>query len=105
MTVEVFLILFAVFATITSLMTEGIKKWLDSLKVQYASNIVVLVAAILVGGIGTIVYYLIFDYAWTTLNIICIFLMICANWLGAMIGYDKVTQAITQLAQLKNKQE
>ena len=86
-------------------MTEGIKKWLDSLKVQYASNIVVLISAVLVGGIGTAVYYLIFDYAWTSLNVICIFLMICANWLGAMIGYDKVTQAITQLAQLKNKQE
>lgn len=97
MTVEVFLILLAIFATITSLFTEGIKKWLDSIKVQYAANIIVLVASVLVGGAGMVIYYLIFDYAWTSLNIICIFLMVCANWLGAMVGYDKVTQAIMQL--------
>lgn len=97
MTVEVFLILLTIFATITSLFTEGIKKWLDSLEVQYAANIIVLVASVLVGGAGMVIFYLIFDYAWTSLNIICIFLMVCANWLGAMVGYDKVTQAIMQL--------
>lgn len=101
MTVELFLILLTVFATVTSLATEGVKKVLDNFDVQYASNIVVLLVAILVGGVGTAIYYTIFGYEWTAINVISIFLMVGANWLGAMVGYDKVTQAIMQI---KNKQ-
>lgn len=99
MTVEIFLSLLAVFAIITSLLTEGVKKFLDSMSVTYASNIVVLVVAVLVGGVGTPVFYMWNHYEWTSLNIICIFLMMCANWLAAMVGYDKVMQAIAQLKQ------
>lgn len=103
MTVENFLILLTVLSIITGLFTEGIKKFLDSLNKKYASNIVVLFVTILVVGGGTIVFYLWNDYAWTTLNIVCIFLMIAANWLGAMLGYDKIIQTIVQLKQLKSK--
>lgn len=97
MTVELFLVLLTVLSVLTSLFTEGIKKFLDSMKLEYASNILVLIVAVLVGGIGTAVFYLWNDIAFTSLNIICLFLMVCANWLGAMIGYDKVTQAIKQI--------
>lgn len=97
MTVELFLILLTILSVITSICTEGVKKFLDSLNFKYASNILVLAVAAVVGGVGTVVFYMWNDIAWTALNIICIFLMICANWLGAMIGYDKVMQAITQI--------
>lgn len=97
MTIETFMILLAIFATFTSLFTESIKKCLDSVKVAYASNILVLGASALVGGLGTLIFYIFNDYAWTATNIICIFLMVCANWLVSMLGYDKVVQAITQL--------
>lgn len=97
MTTELFLILLAAFSVITSLFTEGIKKFLDSLDIKYVPNIIVLCISVVVGGAGTAIFYLMNNYAWTTLNIICIFLMICANWLCAMLGYDKVMQAITQI--------
>ena len=97
MTVELFLILLTILSVATSLFTEGVKMLLDSLNLKYASNIVVLFVSIIVGGIGTIVFYLWNNIAWTSLNIICLFLMICANWLCAMVGYDKVMQAITQI--------
>ena len=71
--------------------------FLDSLNVKYVPNIIVLCVSVVVGGMGTAVFYLWNDYAWTTLNIICLFIMICANWLCAMLGYDKVMQAITQI--------
>ena len=101
MTVETFLVLLAIFATVTSLLTEGVKTFLDSLKVKYASNIVVLIVAFVVGGAGTSIFYVWNQYEWTSLNIICIFLMALANWLVAMFGYDKVMQAILQI---KNKE-
>lgn len=96
MTVEIFLMLLAFFAVVTSLATEAVKKLLDSLHVAYASNIVVLILAIFIGGVGTASFYVINDIAWTSTNIICVFLMVCANWMCSMVGYDKVMQAITQ---------
>lgn len=89
--------LLTVFSTVTSLLTEAIKKLLDSSGVKYATNIVVLISAALVGGIGTLVVYIINGVEFNALNILSIFLMIIANWLGATLGYDKVMQMITQL--------
>lgn len=101
MTIELFLILLSILATITGIVTEGIKKFLDSINFKYATNIVVLCVSAIVGGVGTVVFYLWNDIAFTTLNIICIFLMICANWLSAMLGYDKIKQAILQIKGIK----
>ena len=97
MTVETFLLLLTTLSVITGLCTEGIKKVLDGFEMNYASNIVALFVAVLVGSIGTVVFYLFNGVAFTGLNIICIFLMMIANWLGAMLGYDKVIQAIKQI--------
>ena len=104
MTIQIFLILLAIFATMTSLLTEGVKKFLDEMKIKYASNIVVLAVAALVGGVGTVLAYLMLGLPFTLINIICIPLMIIANWLGSMIGYDKIKQAILQI-NLKRKGE
>ena len=97
MTVELFLMLLTTLSFATSLLTEGVKKFLDVMKIEYASNIVVLIVAVVVGGVGTSIFYIWNNFEWTTLNVICMFLMMAANWLGAMLGYDKVTQAIEQL--------
>ena len=97
MTVEVFMVLLSILSIVTSLCTQGVKKFLTSMKKNYAANIVVLVISIIVGGIGTVVYYMYDGVAWTPLNITIVFLMMLANWLGAMLGYDKIMQAITQI--------
>ena len=97
MTVEIFLLLLTALSVVTGLVTEGMKKLLDSLNVTYATNILALYIAVVVGGVGTIIYYISCGIEWTVMNVICIFLMMLANWLGAMIGYDKVIQAIKQI--------
>ena len=97
MTIETFLLLLTSLSIITGLVTEGVKKFLDTSNIKYTSNILVLIIAVFVGGVGTVMYYLSNDITWTYMNIIHIFLMIIANWLGAMIGYDKVIQAIKQM--------
>lgn len=96
MTVEMFLILLTFFSVVTSLATEATKKFLDATDETYQSNVLVLIVAAIVGGNGMVIFYLCNNYQWTVTNIICIFLMIFANWIGAMVGYDKVRQAITQ---------
>ena len=97
MTVELFLILLTAFSTATSLVTEAVKKVLNNVGVKYAADVVVLVVSIAVGGFGMASYYTIADIAFTSTNIVCIGFMIVANWLGSMVGYDKVTQALGQL--------
>lgn len=97
MTVQIFLALLTAFSIVTSLFTEAVKMFLESLKIKYASNLVVLVASVFIGGVGTAIFYLFFGYEWSAINIVSMFVMILANWMVAMLGYDKVMQAITQL--------
>lgn len=97
MTVEVFIALLVSLSTVTALVTSFVKKILDGVNIVYASNIVVLIVSAIVGGGGTCVFYVFNDYAWNPVNIICIFMMIIANAIGSMVGYDKVIQTIRQL--------
>lgn len=96
MTAEIFLILLTAFSTVTSLITEAVKKLFDKMEMNYASNIVVLFVSVLVGGLGTIGYYIINNTEVTAANVACVVIMMVANWLGSMVGYDKVKQALTQ---------
>lgn len=97
MTVTTFLILLTICAAITSLVTEGVKKLLDDAKIGYASNILVLIVAVIVGCGATALYYVNYQVPFNALNSVYLALMGIANWLGAMLGYDKVKQAIAQI--------
>lgn len=97
MSVTTFLILLSLFATFTALATEAVKKFLNTQKITYASNIIVLIVALVIGCSGTAVYYINYQVPFNALNSIYLALMGIANWIGAMVGYDKVKQAITQL--------
>lgn len=99
MTVTVFLILLTICAAVTSLLTEGIKKFLDGIGTAYASNIVVLFVALIVGCGATAIYYVNCQVPFNALNSVYLALMGVANWLGAMLGYDKVKQAIVQIGE------
>lgn len=98
MTVTMFITLLTVFATATSVCTEGIKKILNELNVTYASNLLASAIACIVGIGGTAVYYVLFGMPFTAANVVCMILMGVATAFGAMVGYDKVVQAIEQIA-------
>ena len=98
MTVEMFIILLTAFSVVTSLVTEAVKKFFDSINVTYASNIIALAVAVFVGGAGTVIFYAFNDIEPSFINNISVFLMMGANWIGSMVGYDKVKQAIIQLS-------
>ena len=101
MTVEMSLIILAGCAIVTSLLTEGIKKFLDKKKVLYASNTLVFFVALIVGCGTTALYYVNYQIPFNALNSVYLALMGVANWLGSMLGYDKVKQAITQIGGIK----
>ena len=91
-----FLTMLAFFSVATSVFTEAVKMFLDSINKKYVSNVVVLCVSVLVAGLGMGAFYILNDFSFSALNIISIFLMICANWLCAMVGYDKIKQILNQ---------
>lgn len=94
MTVEIFLTLLVFFSTATSLATEAFKKLVGN-KIPY--NILVLIIAMIVGCVGVYVYYILNNIEINSINIVYLVLMGIANWIGAMVGYDKIKQLINQM--------
>lgn len=97
MTISTFIILITIMCAISGLLTEGIKNWYKNANKKYSANLIALIDAIVVGGIGTSIAYVLMGIAFTLPNILCIVTMIAAIWLGSMIGYDKIIQLITQI--------
>ena len=106
MTVTMFISILTIGAMVTGLLTEAIKKAYANAGKEYSSNLIALVDAIVVGGGGTAVAYMLLNIPWTVNNIICLVLMIIAVWIGAMIGFDKIKQLVEQIGKIdKGKDE
>ena len=97
MDITLFIALFTLFSAITSICTEGCKKILDDIKVNYSSNLVVFIIACVVGVCGTSIYYVLNSIEFSIINIVYMLLMGITTSVGAMVGYDKVVQTIGQL--------
>lgn len=100
MNTTMFLILLSAFSVLSSLVTEGIKN-ITTDKVNLSYNIVALVTALIIGGVGTAVYYQLNNILFTLNNVIYAVLMGLASGLVSMVGFDKVKQAITQITSKK----
>lgn len=93
MTITTFLLFLSIGASVTSLLTEALKKVFENVP----SNIIALASALVVGLGGTSAIYVILEISFDIKNIACIILMAFCIWIGSMVGYDKVIQTIEQL--------
>lgn len=101
MSMETFLMLLIGVSVFTALVTEAIKKIMDEVGKSYKSNIlagVVSVALSVLAGAGYMV--MVEDQINAKMAVILIALVLL-SWLCAMVGYDKVMQAITQIKVVK----
>lgn len=93
---ETFLLGLLITSTLTSLVTEAIKKVLTERNRTYRANtlagVVSLVLSTAVGGC----YIVLAETGITTQVVVCWIIQIFMSWLCAMVGYDKVVQAISQ---------
>lgn len=96
MTVPTFLALLLGFSIVTGLVVEAIKKLIND-KENISYNIIALITALIIGVVGSAIFYLFSNVPFTTNNVICMVLMGIASALVSMVGYDKVCQAIAQL--------
>lgn len=101
MTLTMFMALMVILSTVTALLTEAVKCFLEGVGGKYASNVVVLVVSILTGVGGTAIAYVFMGIPFILPNILCMVLMAMAVWVGSMVGYDKVLQTLEQVKVLK----
>lgn len=101
MTVTLFISIFTAGAAVSALLTEAVKRAYMNAGKDYSANVIALINAVVVGGLGTACAYMLLGIPWTVNNIICLMLMIVVVWIGSMIGYDKIVQLLRQLEDVK----
>ena len=105
MTVTLFISLFTFGSMLCGVITEAIKNAYKNADKPYSANVIALVDALVVGGLGTATAYMLMGIPWTVNNIICLVLMCVVIWLGAMVGFDKILQTISQISNLPKKEK
>lgn len=93
---DVFLVGLLVVSTLTGLVTEGVKKILIEHEVNYKANTMAGVVALFISALAGLGYVIFTNTAITGQVIVCIVALVFMSWLSAMVGYDKVIQAINQ---------
>ena len=86
-----------VISILTSLATEGIKAILDSKGRSYSANVVAGAVAVVLSAAYGAGYVIITGIAWNAALIVYLIALVILSWLCAMVGYDKVKQAIEQM--------
>lgn len=93
---QVFLLGLMIVSTLTGLSTEAVKTMLDEYGKTYRSNTLAGMIALVLSLVVGIGYVVLFETGFTVQAIVCIVALIFMSWLCAMVGYDKVIQAIGQ---------
>ena len=96
MSLEVFLLGLLIVSTLTGLFTEAIKKWLDDRGNKYYPNALAGYVAIGLSIAVGIAYIILVGAALNAQTAVYLIALILLSWLCAMVGYDKVMQAIAQ---------
>lgn len=96
MSLEVFLLGLLIVSTLTGLFTEAIKKWLDERGKKYYPNALAGCVAIGLSIAVGIAYIILVGAALNAQTAVYLIALILLSWLCAMVGYDKVMQAIAQ---------
>ena len=95
MSIFAFTFLLIAFSSITSLIVEAIKKLMDE-KENLTYNLIVLIVAMIVGFVGTLIYFYLSGATFAIIHFFFALAMGFFSALGAMVGYDRVKQAIEQ---------
>lgn len=102
---ETFLLGLLIVSTFTGLATEAVKKILTENNISYRANTLAGICALILSVVVGISYVLLTNSTFTTEVIIYIVGLVFMSWLCAMIGYDKVVQAISQFKTTKGDED
>jgi ABC-type thiamin/hydroxymethylpyrimidine transport system permease subunit len=95
-TLEIFLLGLLITSTLTGLATEAVKKVLTEHNSDYPSNTLAGFVALVISAAIGVGYVVLSTSGFTTQLVVSLIALIFMSWLCAMVGYDKVVQAISQ---------
>ena len=94
---ELFMVLLFAVSVLNGLFTEAVKKILKEKKVNYSANTITGCIAIVLSIAVGVCYVIMTGAVVNAQLIIWLVALVLLSWLAAMVGYDKVIQAITQI--------
>lgn len=97
MNMEIFLMLLMAVSVFTGLFTEAVKICLDYFKVNFSSNLLAGAVAVVLSLLVSAAYMLLAEIAYTDKMMVYLIALVLLSWLSAMVGYDKVIQALMQV--------
>lgn len=104
MNFEIFLLGLLVVSVLTGLFTEAIKKWLQERDKKYYPNALAGYVAIGLSIAIGIAYVIVTGTAINAQMAVYLIALVLLSWLCAMVGYDKVIQAISQFKTYKKEE-
>ena len=87
----------ALISGLTTLTVEAIKKLLNDKQVQYSSNLLAAIVAVILTLCVSVAYILYFAVPLSVQVIISVIALIYLSFLCATIGFDKIKQLIEQM--------
>ena len=98
MTTDIFLMLLMAVSVLTGLFTEAVKSVLDALGLKFpSSNILAGIVAVVLSALVSVAFSVLYDIPATEKVAVCYVALALLSWLSAMVGYDKVIQALAQI--------
>lgn len=101
MSMEFFLMLLIGVSVFTALVTEAIKKMMDEYGKTYKSNILAGVVSVVLSVLAGAGYIVMAEAQINAKMAVILIALVLLSWLCAMVGYDKVMQAISQIKMAK----
>lgn len=96
MNLEIFLVGLLIITIFTDLATEAIKKWMEEHNKTYCANTLAGYVAVGLSLALGAAYVICTNAAITGQFAVYLIALMFLSWLSAMVGYDKVVQAISQ---------
>ena len=98
MNIGVFLTMLMIVSVFTSLFTEAVKMVLDGMGKKFpSSNILAGMVAVVLSVLICVAFSTLYNIPFTDKAAVYYAALVLLGWLSAMVGYDKVIQALTQI--------
>ena len=100
---ETFLVIMLATSALTGLVTQAVKVIFNEHNITYRANTLAGVIAAILSAAISLGYCVITDVVCSTHIVVCLVALVFLSWLGSMVGYDKVIQAISQFKTSKKE--
>ena len=105
MNFSVFLMLLLMVSTFTGLVTEAVKKWMQERGISYRANALAGYVAAVLAVAASVAYIILAGTMVNAQMAVYLIALVFLSWLAAMVGYDKVIQAISQFKAYKSEED